>query len=229
MDPLTLALIAGGATAVSNIPNLVKTDLEKEQERRLKALRRREELGTLGLTAAERSAIDAQFTGQQAQVAAGQQAQMGQYGALQAQPGQAALGMVAAGDAQRRLAAQQAQAVTSADLNKSEREKQDILDLSAAQSEAKQQRLEAVVAPLAAGAQTFIGAETMASLMGQGVSPQDAAAVVNASTSVAGGTASQQRGAQVGQYMTQYGLSFEEAKRLFGENDERDDFYMGLQ
>jgi len=229
MDPLTLALISCGATAASNIPNLVKTDLEREQERRLKALRRREELGTLGLTAAERSAIDAQFTGQQAQVAAGQAAQMGQYGALQAQPGQAALGMMAAGEAQRRLAAQQAQAVTSADIQEAEREKQDILDLKTAQSEMKQQRLEAAVAPIAAGAQTFIGAETMAGLMGQGVSPQDAAAVVSAANSVAGGTASQQRGAQVGQYMTQYGLSFDEAKRLYGDFDEKDDFYMGLQ
>ena len=228
MDPLTLMLIAGGATAVSNIPNMIKTDLEKEQEKRLKELRRREELGALGLTAAEKSAIDAQFTGQQAQVAAGQQALMGQYGAMQAQPGQAALGMMAAGDAQRRLAAQQAQTVTAADIQEAEREKQDILDLQTAQSEMKQQRLEAMVAPIASGAQTYVGAQNIQSLVGRGVDPQAAAAAVGAASSGAP-SFEQQRGTQVGQYMTQYGLSFEEAKRLYGDFDKKDDFYMGLQ
>lgn len=228
MDPLTLALISGAATAASNIPNLVKTDLEREQERRLKDLRRREELGTLGLTEAEKSTIDAQFAGQQAQVAAGQKAMMGQYGAMQAQPGQAALGAVAAGEAQRRLAAQQAQAITAADVQEAERERQELLDLQTAQSEMKQQRLEAAVAPIAAGSQAYIQGETIAALMGRGVSKEDAEAVVAAATSMVP-TSSEQRGAQVGKYMTDYGLSFEEAKKLYGDFDEKDDFYMGLQ
>jgi len=59
MEPITLALLtaAAGAT-IKNAPALIKSDLEKEQEKRLKELREREAAGGLGLTEEERAAIE---------------------------------------------------------------------------------------------------------------------------------------------------------------------------
>ena len=167
MDPLTLALIAGGATAVQNLPAYFKSDLEKDQAKRLKELQRREELGALGLSDKERAALNDQFSGAQAQAAAQQKALMGQYSAQTGQPGQAALGMVAAGEAQRNLAAQQAQAVTQADIAEAEKQRQEMIDLQAALSEQKRARQEALVAPLTQGIEAFAGAQNLAALSGQ--------------------------------------------------------------
>ena len=63
----------GGAigAGIEAIPTLMESDAEKENKRRLKELKRMQELGTLGLTEAEKQSL---FTGAQAQ-AAGQMRQ----------------------------------------------------------------------------------------------------------------------------------------------------------
>jgi len=148
------------------LPAYFKSDLEKDQAKRLKELQRREELGALGLSDKERAALNDQFSGAQAQAAAQQKALIGQYSAQTGQPGQAALGMVAAGEAQRNLAAQQAQAVTQADIAAAEKQRQEMIDLQAALSEQKRARQEALVAPLTQGIEAFVGGQQFSQLMG---------------------------------------------------------------
>ena len=42
MDPLTLALIAGGATAVQNLPSMLPSETERMNKKELEALKRRQ-------------------------------------------------------------------------------------------------------------------------------------------------------------------------------------------
>lgn len=51
------SLGALGGAAVSAIPQLLKTDYEKENQKRLQELKRRQEMGTLGLTEEEKRAL----------------------------------------------------------------------------------------------------------------------------------------------------------------------------
>ena len=152
MDPLTLALIAGGASLAGGLPDIIPSKYERDQKKKLKELQRQQELGTLGLTTDEQSRIAEQFAGQGEQAAAAQKAMMSQYGQLQGQPGQAAVAMVAAGEQAQRIGAEKARAITAADLQKKAEQEQEIRDLEAAQAEYRKARQEALVRPLVEGA-----------------------------------------------------------------------------
>lgn len=68
--PLGTAIGSGlgsmAGAAIESIPALIKTDAEKENERRLKELQRMQEMGTLGLTESERQQLFSQAQGQAA-------------------------------------------------------------------------------------------------------------------------------------------------------------------
>jgi len=230
MDPITLAaLISGGATLAASIPEMRKTELEKEQERRLKDLQRRQELGALGLTDAERSQITSQFAGQQAQAQAQQKALLGQYAGLQGQPAAQALAGVASGEAARNLAAQQAQALTAADFQKREQEKQDILDLTAAQTQMKKDRQAAMMAPIEAAGSAALQAYTMNQLLGLSPQQQQAIGYQGQATNVPVKLPQSEIFEQkISDYQKQYGLSRPEALRLYAEFDATDEKYLGL-
>ena len=59
MDPITLAIIGSVAGAgISALPQIIPSKFEREQKKRLEALQRKEEMGTLGLTDKERSVLE---------------------------------------------------------------------------------------------------------------------------------------------------------------------------
>lgn len=151
---------AGGSmlgAGISAIPALVKTDAEKENERRLKELQRQQEMGSLGLTEAEKQRL---FTSAQSQ-AAGQmrQAQTGIRSAG------AALGGTGAGTEALRqaqlaegMSAIQAgisQSVEGADLQRKRELEDEIQARIAAKSETENARLAAATGIAATGVQAF--------------------------------------------------------------------------
>jgi hypothetical protein len=59
MDPITLGLLVGaGGSLISNLPKIIPSSFEKEQRKRMEALQRQEEMGTLGLTSQERGVLE---------------------------------------------------------------------------------------------------------------------------------------------------------------------------
>ena len=159
MDPLTLALIAGGASLVGGLPDIIPSKYEREQKKELKDLKRKQELGMLGLSEREQQQIANQYGAAQEQAQAYQNAQMQRYGSMSAQPGQAALGMVAAGEQGQRIGQQAAQQMAALDLAKQSEQEQYIKDLEAAQAQYRRARTDALVQPLVQGATTGVSAQ----------------------------------------------------------------------
>jgi hypothetical protein len=149
---------AAAGQAIESIPALVKTDAEKENERRLKELRRMQEMGALGLTESEKQQL---FTS--AQGAAAGQMRQAQTGIRAAG---AALGGTGAGTEALRqaqlaegMSAIQAgisQSVESADLQRKRELEDEIQGRIAAKSEAENARLAAATGIAATGFTTGI-------------------------------------------------------------------------
>ena len=159
MDPLTLALLASGATAVGALPDIVPSKFEREQKKRLQDLQRQQELGALGLTDQERAALEnkmqasARQAMQQADLTQRQYAQ--QLGS--AQSGLALLGQQIGAEQGARTQVQVQQAIEEQDLAKKQRQEQELRALEAQQAEYKRKRAEALVAPFSSGAEAYTG------------------------------------------------------------------------
>lgn len=159
MDPLTLALLASGATAVGALPDIVPSKFEREQKKRLQDLQRQQELGALGLTDQERSALEnkmqasARQAMQQADLTQRQYAQ--QLGG--AQSGLALLGQQIGAEQGARTQAQVQQAIEEQDLAKKQRQEQELRALEAQQAEYARKRAEALTKPVTAGAEAYTG------------------------------------------------------------------------
>ena len=159
MDPLTLALLASGATAVGALPDIVPSKFEREQKKRLQDLQRQQELGALGLTDQERSALEnkmqasARQAMQQADLTQRQYAQ--QLGG--AQSGLALLGQQIGAEQGARTQIQVQQAIEEQDLAKKQRQEQELRALEAQQAEYARKRAEALTKPITAGAETYAG------------------------------------------------------------------------
>jgi hypothetical protein len=152
------ALGAAAGQAITAIPALIKTDAEKENERRLKELKRQQEMGTLGLTEAEKQQL---YTVQQGQ-AAGQMRQA----EAQIRAAGAALGGSGAGtEALRQAQLAEGMVATEANIARDvegknlERKRQledEIQARIAAQSQAKQERTAAATGIASTGVDTFL-------------------------------------------------------------------------
>lgn len=152
------ALGAAAGQAITAIPALVKTDAEKENERRLAQLKRMQEMGTLGLTEAEKQQL---FTQQQG--AAAEQMRQAQ---SQIRASGAALGGSGAGtEALRQAQLSEGMAATEANITRGVEEKDlqrkreledEIQARIAAESQAKQERLAAIAGIASTGLETGI-------------------------------------------------------------------------
>lgn len=165
MDPLTLSLIAGGGAALGALPDLIPSQYEREQKKRLAELQRDQELGILGLTADERRNIENQLLGRSAQSEAFAQAERQRLASGSSQFGrdllQAQLSQQAAQQQQQDISAR----ILAADIAKQQAQEQEIRDLEAAQAEYKRRRFEAAVAPAQAGAETAVQMQTLEKLL----------------------------------------------------------------
>lgn len=148
------SMIGAGIQA---IPALIKTDAEKENERRLKELQRQQEMGTLGLTEAEKQQL---FTTAQGQ-AAGQmrQAQTGIRAAGAALGGSGAgteaLRQAQLAEGMSAIQAGISQNVEAQNLQRKRELEDEIQARIAAKSEAENARLAAATGIAATGVQSF--------------------------------------------------------------------------
>lgn len=155
MDPVTLAILAGTAgTALSGAGTLIGgASLQRENKKRLEELKRKEEMGALGLTDKERAAIEGRL--REPGIRAQQSAQLERERLLAGSGGAtagAALGEAAAKEqALMSLESQVASQVLEQDLAKEQRQKDEMRALEAAIAERRREAISAAGAIGAAG------------------------------------------------------------------------------
>jgi hypothetical protein len=172
MDPLTLSLIAAGGQALGALPDIIPSEAEREQKKELEKLKRRQEQDALGLTTQERSAIEGQL----------QSKTQSQFDAAQAQRNRLLAGGMGVGggdklradaamaESQGRVAAEAAQAVEMADLQRARQEEQQIRDLQATQGEYARARSDAFASIPSAGVGAYVGQMAPEALLQAGMS-----------------------------------------------------------
>ena len=147
MNPVLIAaLVAAGASALKNAGALAPDELERQNKARLEELKRREEMGALGLTDQEQAALERRL--RQGSERVQEQAQFererllaGTGGAV---AGQALQQAAAAEDKLMRLQTEVAGRVQEADLAEKEKEEDELRALEAAVAERKRERRDAL-------------------------------------------------------------------------------------
>ena len=186
MDPVTLAILAGaGGAAIEGAGTLIGgAQLQRENKKRLEALKKKEEMGALGLTAQEEAAIAGRLRG--AQKTAQEQTESLQKRLL-AGGGMATGGQALASEAaaqQARMAAESdvAQKILEADLARKQQQEDEMRALEAAVAERRKEAIGAVSA--IAGSALEAGLTTsaqQATIQGQrDISPEQVAGVAQA-------------------------------------------------
>lgn len=177
MDPLTLALLAGGGTLVGALPDIIPSKYERNQKKELEKLQRQQEMGQLGLTDRERQALQNQMQGQidqSNQYAAVERARLS---SPQVNP-QAMLQAQMAQESSNRQMADAAKQLENINLQKQQQQEQYIRDLQASQGEYARKRAEGLVAPVTAGIQTGIATKMPQDIMGGAyITPQTYSAI----------------------------------------------------
>ena len=143
--------MVGGA--LEAIPSLIKTDAEKENEKRLAALRRQQEMGTLGLTEAEKQSMYTAGTnqiGNRLQQAQAQSRAVGAAG-MGTGAGAAQLQQAQLAEAQANLAAGVSQGVEAKNLERKRELEEEMQSRIATDSEYNQKRLQAGLGILSGG------------------------------------------------------------------------------
>lgn len=158
MDPITLAILGGVAgTAAGQLPQLVKSDFEKQNEARLAELRRREREGILGLTGRQEAVMERQLTGRGQAAAMGAEAERNRLLAGAGATGGASLLSAQLGDEQR----QRTEEAISTEIMRADEEmklqqQQEIRALEAAQGQQRAEAQAAAGAILGAGIEAGI-------------------------------------------------------------------------
>lgn len=152
-----MALAAGAGTGIGALPDIIPSRYERDQKKRLREMQRKQEMGALGLTKAERDAIEGQMRGTRQQAQSYAEAERGRLTQPSAQPQMALLGQQMADEGRQRLEADLASQVLGMDLSRQAEQEQEIKDLEAAQGEYRRRRFEGAVAPFQAGAETYVG------------------------------------------------------------------------
>jgi len=185
MDPLTLALLTSTAgTAISNAGTLIGgASLQAENKRRLAELKKKEEMGALGLTAKEEAAIAGRLRG--AQEGAIQQSEDLQKrllaGGGMATGGQALAGQEAATQARMQAESQVAQQVLEQDLAREQAQKDEMRALEAAVAQRRAEAIGAASAIAGAGLEAgLMEAKNQALIQGsKDIPPTQVAALAN--------------------------------------------------
>lgn len=152
------SLGAAAGQAISAIPALIKTDAEKENEKRLKALQRMQEMGTLGLTEDEKQQLYTQQQGAAAKSLRAAQTQIRSASATSAAAGAGAEALRAAQqqEAMAGLEAGISRDIEARDLARKRELEQEIQTRTAAESQAQQQRVAALTGIATTGVDTFL-------------------------------------------------------------------------
>jgi|9_EtaG_2_1085328.scaffolds.fasta_scaffold00575_5 hypothetical protein len=163
----TAALLAGGGTAIGALPDIIPSKFERDQKKRLREMQRKQEMGALGLTDRERSAIESQMRGPRQQAQQFADAERARLTQPSAQPQMALLGQQMADESRQRLEADLASQILGMDLTREAQQEQEIKDLEAAQAQYRRARLEGLTAPFQAGAEAAVGQMGLSRLLGE--------------------------------------------------------------
>lgn len=166
MDPLTLSLIAGGGAAIGALPDIIPSKYERDQKKRLREMQRKQEMGALGLTEQQRSAIEGQMRGARQQAQQYADAERARLTQPTAQPQMALLGQQMQDETRQRLEADLASQILNLDLQRKAEQEQEIKALQAAQGEYARRRAEGLTAPFQSGAEAYVGQIGMERLLG---------------------------------------------------------------
>jgi|TARA_R100000081_G_scaffold79677_1_gene46539 hypothetical protein len=157
MGPLTMAGIAAGSAAVKTGLQAIPTKFEREQKKRLKELQRKQELGLLGLTDAERAQIESQLRGTREQAQRRSDAEIARLSTPTAQQGQQLLAAQLGAEGRQRMEADLAGQILGMDIQRQREQEADIAALEAQQG-LRQAELRSNLASIPmAGAETLIG------------------------------------------------------------------------
>ena len=167
MEPLTAALITGGAALVGAAPQLIPTKYEREQKKRLKELERKQEMGLLGLTDRQEQQMQTMFANTRDQAQRRQDAEMRRLSTPTAQPGQQMLGAQMSMDNRQRLEADIASQILGMDLKRKAEQEADIEALKAGQAQIRKDRTTALVQPFTSAGEAYIKGQTLERLIGQ--------------------------------------------------------------
>lgn len=219
MDPLTLSLISGAGTAIGALPDIIPSKYERDQKKRLKEMQRKQEMGALGLTEQQRSAIEGQMRGARQQAQQYADAERARLTQPTAQPQMALLGQQMQDESRQRLEADLASQILNLDLQRKAEQEQEIKDLQAAQAQYKRARAEGLTAPFQSGAEAYVGQMGMERLLASQAQQQVANASQKAIAEQAGRAVAQQIQAlppqQQQQFYTQnLGLDEQQASML---------------
>ena len=154
MDPITLSILAGmGGSAITSLPKLIPSRLDRENKKRLEALQRREERGLLGLSQKEEAATSSglRSTADQASEQMEQQQKALLAGGGQATGGQALVASLGLQQERMAMESEIGDRILQADLAERQRETDELRALEAAVAQKKQERVEAVAGIAGAG------------------------------------------------------------------------------
>jgi len=157
MDPLTMAAISAGATALGSLPKAIPSRYDREQKKRLQELERRQEMGLLGLTEAERAKIESSLRGPREQAQRRSDAEIARLSSPTVQPGQQLMAAQMGAESRQRLEADLASQILGLDLQKKAQEEADIEALRAGQELKRQERIDAAFAPIQSAAESYVG------------------------------------------------------------------------
>lgn len=166
MDPLTMSLIGAAGTVAGGVPDLYKSKFERDQQKRLRELQRKEDMGALGLTDRERASIQSQMRGTRQQAQQYADAERARLTQPSAQPQMALLGQQLTDESRQRLEADLASQILGLDLERKAEQEQEIKELEAAQAYAKRQRLEAAMAPFETAGEAYVSQMGIERLLG---------------------------------------------------------------
>jgi hypothetical protein len=157
MDPLTMAAISAGATAAKAGLQAIPTKFERDQKKRLKELQRKQEMGLLGLTEAERAQIESQLRAPREQAQRRSDAEIARLSTPTAQSGQQLLAAQLGAEGRQRMEADLASQLLGMDIQRQREQEADIAAMEAGQG-LKQDEMRASLAAIPmAGAEAYIG------------------------------------------------------------------------
>ena len=164
-------MLSGAGTAIGALPDIIPSKYERDQRKRLREMQRKQEMGALGLTEQQRSAIEGQMRGARQQAQQYADAERARLTQPTAQPQMALLGQQMQDESRQRLEADLASQILNMDLARQAQQEQEIKDLQAAQAQYRRARAEGLTAPFQAGAEAYVGQMGLERML-SGMSPE---------------------------------------------------------
>tara|TARA_R100001463_G_scaffold70451_3_gene124113 strand:- start:5756 stop:6421 length:666 start_codon:yes stop_codon:yes gene_type:complete len=177
MDPITLAILGSVAgSAIGALPSIIPSKFEREQKKRLEALQRKEEMGTLGLTDKEQSVLEGRL--ETKADSAEDFAQQERERLLATQSGGATsgaklLGAQVASEMEREQNRAIDQSVAEQDLAKQQRQIDEIRALEAAQGQYAANRTQAIAGVVGAGVEAGFSSAAQQKIIQGNMTPSD--------------------------------------------------------